>query len=117
MPKGITKALFNKFVKYYDADVFIEAGKIIRRQVKELDKADPLERVEKLLKFSIPLKTLIKKLFLLLGVSLTCIWAKPLADYHFLIKIINIHTKMVMLLEDGSIQNTLIRFLMKIHKS
>lgn len=48
MPKGITKALFNKFVKYYDADVFIEAGKIIRRQVKELDKADPLERVEKI---------------------------------------------------------------------
>ena len=48
MPKGITKELFNKFVKYYDADVFIEAGKIIRRQVKELDKADPLERVEKI---------------------------------------------------------------------
>lgn len=48
MPKGITKALFNKFVKYYDADVLIEAGKIIRRQVKELDKADPLERVEKI---------------------------------------------------------------------
>lgn len=48
MPKGITKKLFNKFVKYYDADVFIEAGKIIRRQVKELDKADPLERVEKI---------------------------------------------------------------------
>lgn len=48
MPKGITKGLFNKFVKYYDADVFIEAGKIIRRQVKELDKVDPLERVEKI---------------------------------------------------------------------
>ena len=48
MPKGITKELFNKFVKYYDTDVFIEAGKIIRRQVKELDKADPLERVEKI---------------------------------------------------------------------
>ena len=48
MPKGITKELFNKFIKYYDADVFIEAGKIIRRQVKELDKADPLERVEKI---------------------------------------------------------------------
>lgn len=48
MPKGITKELFNQFVKYYDADVFIEAGKIIRRQVKELDKADPLERVEKI---------------------------------------------------------------------
>lgn len=48
MPKGITKELFNQFIKYYDADVFIEAGKIIRRRVKELDKADPLERVEKI---------------------------------------------------------------------
>lgn len=48
MPKGITKELFNQFVKYYDADVFIEAGKIIRRQVKELDHSDPLERVDKL---------------------------------------------------------------------
>ncbi|ARD07600.1 restriction endonuclease (plasmid) [Lactobacillus amylolyticus] len=48
MPKGITKELFNQFVKYYDADVFIEAGKIIRREVKELDKCDPLERVEKI---------------------------------------------------------------------
>lgn len=48
MPKGITKELFNKFVKYYDADVFIEAGKIIRRRVKELDKEDPLARVEKI---------------------------------------------------------------------
>ena len=48
MPKGITKELFNQFVKYYDADVFIEAGKIIRRKVKELVKSDPLERVEKI---------------------------------------------------------------------
>lgn len=48
MPKGITKELFNQFIKYYDADVFIEAGKIIRRQVKELDRSDPLERVDKL---------------------------------------------------------------------
>ena len=48
MPKGVTKELFNQFIKYYDADVFIEAGKIIRRQVKELDRSDPLERVDKL---------------------------------------------------------------------
>ncbi|WP_172983736.1 Eco57I restriction-modification methylase domain-containing protein, partial [Lactobacillus helveticus] len=48
MPKEITKERFNQFVKYYDADVFIEAGKIIRRKVKELDKSDPLERVEKI---------------------------------------------------------------------
>lgn len=48
MPEGVSKELFNKFIKYYDADVFIEAGKIIRRKVKELDKSDPLERVEKI---------------------------------------------------------------------
>ncbi|MCP9317914.1 Eco57I restriction-modification methylase domain-containing protein [Lactobacillus helveticus] len=48
MPKGVTKELFNKFIKYYDADVFIEAGKIIRRKVKELDQTDPLERIEKI---------------------------------------------------------------------
>ncbi len=48
MPKGITKDLFRKFIKYYDADVFIEAGKIIRQRVKDLDKVDPLERVDKL---------------------------------------------------------------------
>lgn len=48
MPEGVTKELFKKFVKYYDAAVFIEAGKLIRAKVKELDKADPLERVEKI---------------------------------------------------------------------
>ena len=48
MPKGVTKELFKQFIPYYDADVFIEAGKIIRQHVKELDKADPLDRVEKM---------------------------------------------------------------------
>lgn len=44
MPKGVTKELFLKFKKYYDSEVFIEAGHIIRRKVKELDREDPLER-------------------------------------------------------------------------
>ncbi len=48
MPKGVTKELFNKFNRYYDEQVFIEAGKIIRRRVKRLDKMDPLERTEQL---------------------------------------------------------------------
>lgn len=48
MPKGVTKELFRKFSKYYDQDVFIEAGRIIRRKVKDLDKLDPIERAEKL---------------------------------------------------------------------
>ena len=48
MPKGVTKDLFCKFSKYYDQDVFIEAGRIIRRKVKALDKLDPIERAEEL---------------------------------------------------------------------
>ena len=48
MPKGVTKELFKQFIPYYDADVFIEAGQIIRQHVKELDKADPLDRAEKM---------------------------------------------------------------------
>lgn len=48
MPAGVTKELFNKFTRYYDEQVFIEAGKIIRRRVKQLDKMDPLERTEQL---------------------------------------------------------------------
>ena len=48
MPIGVTKELFRKFSKYYDQDVFIEAGKIIRQRVKKLDKEDPIDRVEHL---------------------------------------------------------------------
>ena len=50
MPKGVTKELFREFSKYYDQDVFIEAGKIIRYRVKILDKEDPINRVEGLAK-------------------------------------------------------------------
>ncbi|MDF4029016.1 Eco57I restriction-modification methylase domain-containing protein [Lactobacillus delbrueckii] len=48
MPAGVTKEMFKQFIPYYDSEIFIEAGKIIRRRVKELDKADPLDRVEKI---------------------------------------------------------------------
>ena len=30
MPKGFTKGMFSEITKYYDAEVFIEAGRIIR---------------------------------------------------------------------------------------
>lgn len=46
MPKGVTKGKFKSFDKYYDADVFIEAGRIIRRKVKALDLLDPIQRAE-----------------------------------------------------------------------
>ncbi|HEY4399359.1 MAG TPA: Eco57I restriction-modification methylase domain-containing protein [Lactobacillaceae bacterium] len=48
MPKGVTKGEFAKYKKYYDAEVFIEAGRIIRRKVKELDALPPIERAEEL---------------------------------------------------------------------
>lgn len=48
MPKGVTKDLFREFSKYYDQDVFIEAGRIIRQQVKKLDSLDLMERTEQL---------------------------------------------------------------------
>ena len=63
MPAGVTKDLFNKFIKYYDADVFIEAGHIIRQKIKAYDGLDPEDRTEKLLKYLIILKIQIRKLF------------------------------------------------------
>jgi len=48
MPAGVTKGMFKEFTRYYDSSVFIEAGRIIRRKVQELDKLDPLTRAEEL---------------------------------------------------------------------
>ena len=48
MPKGITKAIFNDFIQYYDKDIFIEAGNQIRRKVKAADELPPTERIKKI---------------------------------------------------------------------
>ncbi|MEE8825089.1 MAG: Eco57I restriction-modification methylase domain-containing protein [Lentilactobacillus sunkii] len=48
MPVGVTKELFRNFIKYYDQDIFVEAGRIIRQRVKKLDDEDPIERAEQL---------------------------------------------------------------------
>ncbi|GKS80591.1 restriction endonuclease [Ligilactobacillus pabuli] len=48
MPQGVTKGEFAKFKKYYDPQVFIEAGRIIRNKVKELDRMSPNQRTEEL---------------------------------------------------------------------
>lgn len=48
MPKGVTKDIFRKFIKYYDKDVFIAAGRKIRDQAKEADLLDPTDRVKKI---------------------------------------------------------------------
>ena len=45
MPQGVTKAVFNKFKKYYDRDIFIAAGKQIRAKLKGADDLAPTDRV------------------------------------------------------------------------
>lgn len=46
MPKGFTKGMFSEITKYYDAEVFIEAGRIIRQRAKSFDDLDFIERAE-----------------------------------------------------------------------
>ena len=48
MPKGFTKGMFSKITKYYDAEVFIEAGRIIRQRAKSFDDLDFIERAEQI---------------------------------------------------------------------
>ena len=45
MPTGVTKEIFTEFTKYYDRDVFIAAGKRIRRLAAAADKETPTRRV------------------------------------------------------------------------
>ena len=48
MPKGVTKEKFGNFKKYYEADVFREAGKRIREMAKAADKFTIEERIERI---------------------------------------------------------------------
>lgn len=48
MPKGIDKKKFKHFAKYYDPEVFIEAGRIIRQRAKSYDYLEYTERAEKI---------------------------------------------------------------------
>ena len=45
MPQGVTKKIFSEFTKYYDRDVFIAAGKRIRKLAAAADKETPTRRV------------------------------------------------------------------------
>lgn len=45
MPSGVTKKIFADFTKYYDRDVFIAAGKRIRKLAAAADKETPTRRV------------------------------------------------------------------------
>ena len=48
MPKGVTKEVFNRYKKYYDPDIFREAGKRIRAMAKAADKFTIEERIERI---------------------------------------------------------------------
>ena len=48
MPSGFTKGMFKEITKYYDTEVFIEAGRIIRQRAKSFDNLDFIERAEEI---------------------------------------------------------------------
>ena len=48
MPKDVTKDTFNRFKKYYDSDIFREAGKRIREMARAADKFTIEERIERI---------------------------------------------------------------------
>ena len=48
MPAGVTKKIFKDFVEYYDADVFLTAGREIRRLAKSADSLSPTARVQQI---------------------------------------------------------------------
>ena len=48
MPKGVDKEKFEKFKKYYDPDIFREAGKRIREMARAADKFTIEERIERI---------------------------------------------------------------------
>lgn len=48
MPRGVTKATFNKFKKYYDPDIFAAAGKRIRAMARAADRLTIEERIERI---------------------------------------------------------------------
>lgn len=48
MPKGVTKAVFRKFKRFYEPDVFREAGKRIREMARAADKFTVEQRIERI---------------------------------------------------------------------
>ncbi|WP_024859065.1 Eco57I restriction-modification methylase domain-containing protein [Ruminococcus albus] len=45
MPSGVTRDVFKQFMKYYDQDIFVAAGRKIRNTVMGADELAPTERV------------------------------------------------------------------------
>lgn len=48
MPKGVTKEMFKQFSKYYDSEIFVEAGNRIRNITKYADTLNPTERTKEI---------------------------------------------------------------------
>ncbi len=48
MPQGVTKRLFLEYEEYYDMDVFIAAGKNLRKRVRDADRETPTRRIRML---------------------------------------------------------------------
>ena len=48
MPSGVTKEMFKSFIKYYDPEIFVAAGRRIRITVLSADELSPTERVKKI---------------------------------------------------------------------
>lgn len=48
MPKGVTKQVFSRFKKYYEPDIFREAGRRIREMARAADKFTIEERIERI---------------------------------------------------------------------
>jgi hypothetical protein len=48
MPRGITKEMFNDFSKYYDKDIFVEAGRRIRNKLRGAENLPITERVKRI---------------------------------------------------------------------
>ena len=48
MPSGVTKEMFKSFIKYYDPEIFMAAGRRIRTTVLSADELSPTERVKKI---------------------------------------------------------------------
>lgn len=48
MPSGVTKEMFKSFIKYYDAEIFVAAGRRIRNTVLSADELSTTDRVKKI---------------------------------------------------------------------
>ena len=76
MPKGVTKDFFRDFIKYYDQDIFIAAGRQIRQIAKSADELPPTDRVKKIAElfscFKNPDKETVLTPFRVVNLHLTC---------------------------------------------